>query len=241
MSTISTIAWKELRSYFTTWIAYAIISGWLFVTGWIFAVLLLQSGMPGGQFSISPVFSNLIVVLLFVAPLITMKLWAEERSSGSIELLFTSPVSEWQAVAGKWLGAWLFCVAMLALTLYLPFTVMRYGSVDTGPILGTYIALLLLAASFSAVGVFFSSVTDSQVVAGFLTFGALLGSWMLAWPTQAAPDNAVAAFLGELSLFSHFQRMVEGALTTKDLIYFASVAFFFLFATVRVLESRKWK
>lgn len=240
MATIGHIAWKELRSYYSTWIAYAIMAGWLLVAGLIFG-LVLQGSSMGGQFSVSPIFQNLIVILLFVAPMLTMRLISEERASGSLELLFTSPLTEWQVAIGKWLGAVSFTVTMLLLTLHIPFFALRYGSVDTGPLLGAYLALLLLGAAFCAVGVFCSSVTDSQVVAAFLTFGSLLGSWMLAWPSQAAPDSMVAGFLNELSLSSHFQRLLEGAVNSKDVVFFISVTFFFLFATVRVLESRKWK
>lgn len=240
MATIGHLAWKELRAYYTTWVAYAILSGWLFVTGWIFTALMLGAGRTG-QFPVSVIFQNLIVVLLFIAPMLTMRLISEERSSGSLELLFTSPVTEWQVAVGKWLGALAFAATMLLLTAHVPFFALRYGTLDTGPLWGSYLALLFLAASFCAVGVFCSSLTDSQVVAGFLTFGALLGSWMLAWPAQAAPDNTLASFLSEVSLSTHFQRLMQGALTTKDLVFFVSITFFFLFATVRVLESRKWK
>src|SRR4051794_268035 len=104
MASIGHIAWKELRSYYTSWIAYAILAGWLFVAGYILNLLLLTSSMTQ-QFSLGPIFQNLIVILLFIAPIVTMKLLSEERSGGTIELLFTSPLSEWHVALGKWLGA----------------------------------------------------------------------------------------------------------------------------------------
>ncbi len=240
MATIGHIAWKELRSYYTSWIAYAILAGWLFVAGYILR-LLLGSASTGGPFAIGAIFQNLIVILLFVAPMVTMRLVSEERSAGTIELLFTSPLSEWQVALGKWLGAVAFFASIILFTGHIAFIALRFGTLDTGPLWGSYLALIFLSMAFSAVGLFCSSLTESQVVAGFITFGALLGSWMLAWPQQADPGGTIAAFLGEVSLSTHFQRLCQGAVTTKDIIYFASITFFFLYATVRSLESRKWK
>lgn len=243
MTTTFHIAWKELRSYFGSWMAYVVCAGWLLMGGLIFASLLsaLSLGAGGNNFSLSPLYQTLITILLFVTPLVTMRLLAEERASGSLELLFTSPLSEWQVTLGKWLGALGFCAILMILTLHYPFFALRYGSLDSGPIWGAYIALVCLAAAFCAFGVLCSSLTDSQVVAGFLTFGGLLGSWMLAWPAQAAPDSAWAQTLSQLSLFTHFSNLMSGSIDTTDLIFFASMTGFFLFATVRVLESRKWR
>lgn len=240
MFTISHIAWKELRGYFSSWIAYVICAGWLLMSGLTFISLLGVSGQSG-QFSLSPLYQNLIIVFLFVTPLLTMRLLAEERAMGTLEMLFTSPLTEWQVAIGKWLGAFLFCLLLLALTLHFPFFTFRYGAGDAGPVWGAYIALACLSAAFCAFGVFCSSLSDSQVVTGFLTFGGLLLSWMLAWPAASAPDSSIAGVISEFSVFTHFANMLGGAIDTKDLVFFASVTLFFLFATARVLESRKWK
>jgi ABC-2 type transport system permease protein len=240
MSKIGHIAWKELRSYFTSWMAYALLAGWLLFTGLIWSILLVSAATTQ-QFQPGAIFQNLVVVLLFITPLLTMRLLAEERNSGTIEMLFTAPLSEWQVAIGKFLAAWAFTAVMLALTAYVPFFALRYGSIDAGPLWGSYIALLCLGAAFTAFGVFCSSLTSSQVVAGFLTFGGLLLSWMLSWPAQAAPGNAVIEFISQWSIFSHFSPMLDGAIDTRDLIFFVSIVLLCLFATVRVLESRKWR
>lgn len=237
MSKIGLIAWKELKTYFTSWTAYVLICGWVFIAGFVFWLVLRRVQ----DFQVSPIYNTLITIMLFMAPLVTMRLVAEERSAGSLELLFTSPITEWQVTLGKFLGAWSFISIMVLMTLHIPFFALRYGSLDTGPVWGSYIALLCVGAAFMAFGLFCSSLTESQVVAGFLTFGGLLVSWMLNWPVQAMPTSDIAGFVSYWSVFSHFQDMMRGAVDTKDLIFFLSFTVLFLFATVRVLESRKWR
>lgn len=237
MTRIGLIAWKELKTYFTSWIAYALIAGWLFITGYLYLVILLNSE----QVQLGMIYNVLVTIMLFVAPIITMRLIVEERNTGTLELLFTSPITEWQVAIGKFLGAWGFVGILLLLTVHVPFFTTRYGSIDTGPVWGSYIALICVGAAFMSFGLFCSSLTESQVVAGFLTFGGLLVSWMLNWPAQAAPTSDIAVFVSYWSVFSHFQDMTRGAVDTKDLIFFISLTIFFLFATVRVLESRKWR
>jgi ABC-2 type transport system permease protein len=172
-------------------------------------------------------------------PVISMRLIVEERNLGTLEMLFTSPLTEWQVAIGKFLGAWGFLCVMLAVTAYMPFFATRNGSIDTGPMWGGYIALACACAAFAAFGLLCSSLTASQVVAGFLAFGGMVFSWMLAGG-QALRDSDVAAFVSQWSVFFHCQRMLEGAVDTKDVVFFLSVTVFCLFATVSVLESRKW-
>lgn len=234
------IAWKEIRAYFTSWLAYVLCAGWLLLSGLTF-VSLLGANTPGAPFSLAPLYQNLIVILLFLTPLLTMRLIAEERAGGTFELLFTAPLSEWQVALGKWLGALIFCGFLLLLTLHFPYFVASNGAGDAAPIWGAYIALGCLMATFCAFGLLCSSLSESPVVAGFLTFGGLLLSWMLAFPAVASPDSAIARVAAEFSVLPHFSRMLGGAIDTQDLFFFASLCGFFLFATTRVLESRKWR
>lgn len=240
MTTTFHLAWKEIRAYFSSWIAYVLCAGWLFLSGLTF-VSLLGANTPGAPFSLAPLYQNLIVILLFLTPLLTMRLIAEERATGTFEMLFTSPLSEWQVALGKWLGALFFCGFLLVLTLQFPFFVSSYGASDAAPTWGAYFALVCLSATFCAFGLLCSSLSESQIVAGFLCFGGLLLSWMLSWPAAASPDSQIASIAGEVSVFTHFARMLGGAIDTKDVIFFASLTGFFLYATTRVLESRKWK
>jgi ABC-2 type transport system permease protein len=241
MAKIGHICWKELRTYFTSWLAYAVLAGWVFIAGYGF-VMALYATATAGSFYLDPIYRNFVVMLMFIAPLLTMRLIAEERREGTIEMLFTSPLTEWQVTLGKFFGAFLFIAIMALLTLHIPFFSMRYGSVDAGPMWGGYIALLCLGAAAAAFGLFCSSLTESQVVAGFLTFGGLLVSWMLYWLKVNVPaPSAAIEFLAQLSIYGHFERMLQGAIDTKDLVFFVSVVALCLFATVRVLESRKWR
>jgi len=241
MTKIGHIFWKELKTYFTSWIAYAILAGWVLIGGLIF-LLLLQASEAAGNFQIEPIFRNLVVMLMFIAPILTMRLLAEETNDGTIELLFTSPLSEWQVTLGKFFGAWAFVGVMILLTLHFPIFAARYASIDFGPVWGSYLALVCVGAAAVSFGLLCSSLTQSQVVAGFLSFGGLLISWMLSW-LQAGPadGNAIVEFVAQASIYSHFERMMQGAIDTKDLIFFVSIVALFLFATVRVLESRKWR
>jgi ABC-2 type transport system permease protein len=170
-----------------------------------------------------------------------MRLLAEEKREGSLEMLLTSPLTEWQVTLGKYLGALAFVGAMLLFTAHFPLFAFRYGSLDAGPVWGGYIALLCVASAFIAWGLFCSSLSDSSVLAGFLAFGGLLISWLLGWLQESAQTSDVAAFVVQLSVLTHVQPMLRGAIDTKDLVFFASLSFLFLFATVRVLESRKWR
>ena len=240
MNKIGLIAWRELRGYFATWMAYALLSGWLLIAGIFFAAILLQAAQLSSNFSLQPFFSNMLVMLLFIAPILTMRLIVEERNQATLELLHTSPITEWQVALGKFFGAWSFVALMLLLTAHVPLFSLRYGSIDSGPLWGGYLLLLCAGAAFVAFGLFCSSVTTSQVVAGFLTFGGLIFSWMLSIPGQQADASDFMSFISQFSVLSHFQLMLQGAVDTKDLIFFTSVTVFFLYLTVRSLESRKW-
>lgn len=241
MAKIGHILWKELRAYFTSWMAYALLAGWLLIGGYSFRQVVAASVIYN-QFSLLPIYQMLLVMLIFIAPLLTMRLVAEERNTGTIEMLFTSPLTEWQVTLGKFFGALSFLGVMLLFTAHFPFIALRYGSIDTGPVWGSYIALLCVGASAMAFGLFCSSLTENQVVAGFLTFGGLILSWLLASLNSPELSSVPwAVFLAQWSIYSHFENLMRGAVDSKDIIFFLSVTVLFLFATVRVLESRKWR
>lgn len=240
MNKIALIAWRELRGYFATWLAYALLSGWLLIAGIFFAIILLQASQSPSNFTLQIFFSNLVVMLLFIAPIITMRLIVEERNQSTLELLHTSPLTEWQVALGKFFGAWVFVVLMLLLTAHVPIFALRYGSIDTGPLWGGYILLLCAGAAFVSFGLFCSAITSSQVVAGFLTFGGLIFSWMLSIPGQQAGATDLMEFISQFSILSHFELLMRGVVDTKDLVFFVTVTVFFLYLTVRSLESRKW-
>jgi len=236
MRNILTLAYRELRSYATGWMAYVVTAGFLFIGGFIFWAILRYSQQAEMRWALQ----NFAVILLFTVPLLTMRLLAEEKKTGTVELLLTSPVTDLQIVLGKYLGAVGLLVAMLLLTFAMPLLLIHYNAPEFGPIWVGYLGLLLVGASFVAVGLLTSSLSDSQVVAGFLAFGILLGLWIIDWGVQPGATGVVGA-LRYLSITGHLYDMQKGVIDTKDVIYYLSFIFLFLFFTVRIVESGKWK
>ncbi len=242
MRNVAIIVRRELGSYFATPIAYIFIVIFLVLASWF--TFYLGGFYERAQADLDPFFSFHPWLYLFLIPAISMRLWAEERKSGSIELLMTQPVTLWQAVAGKFIAAWIFAGIALALTFPLWITVNYLGSPDNGAILAAYVGSFLLAAGFLAVGSFMSALTRNQVVAFILgvvgCFVLLLAGYPMvidafhSWLPQTLVD-AIAS----LSLLTHFDSIEKGVLDVRDLIYFAMLIAYFLIATAVVLDVRK--
>jgi ABC-2 type transport system permease protein len=192
------------------------------------------------QMVFGPLFNNMSIILLLMVPLLTMRLFAEEKKIGTEELLMTSPISVGQIVLGKFLASFLVLAAMLALTGLLAVFPFLYGNPEPAPILNGYLGLLLMGAAFLAIGLFFSSLTENQIVAAILTFGTLLLFWILNWAAGSA-----AGFwkdvLNYVSFFQHFENATQGILDTTDVVYYISFAFFGMFLTHSVIQSRRWR
>jgi len=252
-----TIAGKELRSYFVSPIAYVVLTGFLLLGGWFFFNLLarfnfllsIYSAMrnPEAQmrlnlndFVIAPLLHNLSVVLVILVPVITMRSFAEEKRSGTYELLMTSPLSISEIVAGKFLGALGFLIVMLGLTGIYPLILLMYGNPEMGVIAAGYLGLLLLATAFLTVGLLTSSFTENQIIAAVSCLVLLLLLYVISWPAETA-GPVLGAVLKYFSLTEHFGEMVKGVLDTKDLVYFGSVILLALFLTQRSVESVRWR
>ncbi len=236
MKTILTIARRELNSYFASPIAYVVAAAFLVVTGFLFYLILAYSR----EASLRGIFANMSVLLLLVAPALTMRLLAEEQRSGTIELLLTAPVRDFEVVLGKFLGGLGLIAAMLALTLYYPLVLFLYGSPEKGHIISGYLGVLLLSAAFVAIGLFASSLTANQIVAAVVTFMILLLLWLIG----AAADIAsppIADIFRYMSIERYYDDFTRGVVDSKAVVYFASVMVVFLFATVRSLETRRWR
>jgi ABC-2 type transport system permease protein len=240
MSNVWTIARKEFAAYFNAPIAYIVIVLFLVVTSVLF--FFPQGFFIVGQASLRAFFALLPWTLVFFIPPITMRLFAEEKKLGTIEVLMTLPIRDHEAVLGKFLGAYGFVLAMLAFTLSLPLTVAWLGDPDPGPILGGYAGALLLAASYVAIGLFVSSLTENQIIAFIVSAVALVAlvligdQGMLAWlPASAVP------FIQYLSLSTHFESLGRGVIDTRDVVYYLSTIGFFLTLTVWSVENGKWR
>jgi ABC-2 type transport system permease protein len=246
---------KEMRLYFTSPVAWVVMTIFLFIAGYFFYSIFafytmasMQSAMNpqmGRDLNVTdsvlrPLFSNMSVILLLLMPLMTMRLFAEERRSGTIELLLTYPVRDGAVLLAKYLAALALYALMIALTLLYPGIVVYFTRLEWGPLLTGYLGLLLMGATFLAVGIFASSLTENQIVASITTFGILLFLWVVGWSAEyvGGPWGRV---LSHLSLLDHFDAFARGVLDTKDVIYYVDVTVVALFLTLRSLEARRWK
>jgi ABC-2 type transport system permease protein len=241
MSIVAALFRRELRSYFATPVAYVFIVIFLVLMGTF--TFYLGGFYERGQADLSAFFNYHPWLYLFLVPAIAMRLWAEERKTGSVELLMTLPVTPWQAVLGKYLAAWAFTGIALALTFPVWVTVNYLGNPDNGAILAAYVGSFLMAGGFLAIGSCLSATTKNQVIAFVLTvvacFGFLLAGFPLvldifsAWAPQVILDG-----IASLSFLTHFANISKGVIDFRDLVYFALVIAVFLYANTIVLQ---WK
>jgi ABC-2 type transport system permease protein len=242
MRNVGIIMRRELASYFATPLAYVFIVIYLMLANAF--TFYLGGFYERGQADLDPFFTFHPWLYLFLIPAISMKLWSEERKSGSIELLMTQPVELWEAVLGKFLAAWIFTALALALTFPLWITVNYLGHPDNGAILAAYLGSLMLAGGFLAVGSCTSALTRNQVVAFILAvvgcFAFLLAGFPLVLDVfrSWAPQTLIDA-IASLSFLTHFESIAKGVIDLRDLLYFAMLIAFFLLATAIALELRK--
>jgi len=246
---------KEMRLYFGSPVAYVVFTFFLLISGWFFSQIFLfysdismRSFMQpqfGQNLSITdnvmrPLFTNMSVVLLFFIPMLTMRLFAEEKRAGTMELLLTYPVRDGEVLAGKFLAAAALYLLLLALTFLYPGLVAYFTRVEWGPILTGYLGLVLVGSTFLAVGLLISSLTENQIVAGFGTFGVLLAFWVIGWGAEFAGGN-LRTVLQYLSVTEHMDGFSRGLVDTKDLVYYGSAIALALFLALRSLESKRWR
>ncbi len=253
---VSAIMSKEWRHYFGSPIAYVTLVAWLLVFGGFFSVILqyftLASADPramqfGQKLSINDLvfrglLQNMGTVALFMTPMLTMRLFAEEKRQGTIELLQTAPLTDWQIIFGKFLAAWGVFALMIGLAFLNFLWIFRFASnpPDWRPLLSGALALLLLSGAFIALGQFLSTLTKNQIVAAVLTFAALLLLLILGW-ADSPTAGPVMKFLSALGPTTRIEDMVKGVIDLKDVIFFLSFIAFGLFLTQQSLESQRWR
>jgi gliding motility-associated transport system permease protein len=236
---------KELRSYFAAPLVYLVAATFLAYAGYYFHADLIYFVTFGFGVSIMENFWQLLfldmrLVLLFAVPLLTMRLFAEERRLGTLELLLTYPLSDRAIVAAK-LGACLVVVSsLLAATLVYPAWVYHIQPFPLAPLAAGYLGLLLFATVCASYGVFVSSLTESQVLAGFLTALPLLLLWLLSW-NEAAAAAGTLPVVRAVSLFNHFLPFSVGLIEARDVFYFVALSGMCVWGTLRVLEARQWR
>ncbi len=232
------IAWKEMQQYFTTPMAYIVALVFLSLTGIFFVGDILGSAMP--EATIRGFLGPAIFILVFFAPVLTMRLLAEEQKLGTLELLMTSPVRDWEIVMGKFVASLSFFVGTLALTLYYVLLLYMFGQPDAGPIFTGYLGLILYGAAALAAGMLASSFSGNQIVGAVVGFGILLGLFYIDTISTLVQGTA-ATIVEQMSMRAHFDDFTRGVIDVRGVVYYISVTGLFLFLTVRSLESRRWR
>jgi ABC-2 type transport system permease protein len=255
MNNTLAIAHKEIKAYFASPIAYIVIGFSALLFGYFFVALLLNfdrlSLQAGGGFGgpesvnvnqmlIGPYFMNVAVILLFTLPLLTMRTYAEEKKSGTIELLLTSPLTDVQIVLGKFLGAVVLYMAMLAVTVIHVGFLFLFGNPEWRPVATGYLGVLLMGGCFLSLGLFVSSLTKNQIVAGFITFAVFLMFWIVNW-IAGFVGPTMQGLLNYISITEHLNDFTIGVLDTKHVVYYVSFIAFSLFLTVRSVDTERWR
>jgi len=254
MRNIVAIAQKELKSYFSSPIAYIVLGFWALLYGYFFFALLqffVRQSMQMGQFQgpqamnvnqqmIRPLVQNVTILVLFLMPMVTMRTYSEEKRSGTFELLLTSPITDWQIILGKFFGAMALYAAMLGVTLIHLAVLFIYGRPEWKPIATAYLGLLLLGGCFISLGLFISSLTKNQIVAGMVTFAVFLLLWIITW-IGSFSGPTVDQLTQYLSIVQHLDDFGKGVLDTTHIIYYLSFITFGLFLTVKSVDSERWR
>lgn len=239
MTRIRAVTGRELRAYFNSPIAYVFLL--VFAGAALFTFFNVGAFFSRGRADLRPLFDAVPVLMVLLVPALTMRLWAEERKQGTMEVLLTLPARDHELVAGKFLASWALLAVGLALTLALPLTVAALGDLDWGPVAGGYVGALLLGAAYLAVGQFVSATTENQILAFILALVICLAFYGVGIEAFAGlfPDRT-AAILRAVGTGSRFESVARGVIDLRDLVYYVSLTGFFLAGCVGVLHARRW-
>jgi len=253
MRNIWTIARKELKTYFTSPIAYIVLAMSALIFGYFFysaLAIFVQRGMESemygrmpmnvNEFIIRPMLMNFSVICLFLVPMITMRLYAEEKRSGTIELLLTSPVRDLELILGKLLAAVLLFAGIMAIGLVNLSVLFVFGNADWRPLAAGFLGVMLMGCAILSLGMLLSTFTKNQIVAGSLTFGLFLMLWVADWVTSYS-SSTVGQVFQYIAVVPHLENFAKGVIDPRDVVYYLSVIFFGVFLTHRSLESLRWR
>ena len=237
MRNTTTIAWKETKAYFTTPTAYIVGAMFLVLTGIFFVFDMTR---PFAEASLRNFVSWASLFIMFLAPLLTMRLLAEEQKMGTLELLLTAPVQDWEVVLGKYIASFITLMVTISFTLYYVILLYVFATPDTGPILSAYFGLVLYGSAALAIGLMASSLSGNQIVAAVVGIGILL---TLSFIDRIASivEGLAADVLNGVSMNAHFTDFARGVVDTSHIVYYISMAAVFLFIAVRSLETRRWR
>jgi ABC-2 type transport system permease protein len=250
---------RELRAYFSSPVAYVVITMFLLISGFFFYFFFLEFNQVSlrmiqqrfGQiptvndYVMGRLFFNITVIFMFVLPMLTMRQFAEEKRSGTMELLLTYPVRDGEVILGKYLASMFVLVVMLAATALYPGFLLATTTPEIPPILTGYLGILLVGSCFVAVGMFVSSMSENQVVAGFTTFGILLVFWVIGAVKYFSEATVMGVSVGDifehLAITTHLESFVKGLIETKDIVYYICFTVLGLFLTYSSLQSKRWR
>ncbi len=257
MRNIAEIFKREVRHYYTSPIAYVVIVIFTAVFGFLYfrnltyysqlSYQLMQNPYYPQRVDLvmavfAPLFSSNSIIFLLVIPPLSMRLFAEEKKSGTIELMFTYPVKDIQMVLGKWLASLTILLVMLALSVPGVFMAFKFaGSWEWGPVLSGYLGMFLMGVSFLSLGILISALSENQIVALIISYGALLAFWFLGWAIDPNSGKKMADVLTEFSIIQHLDNFIKGVIDTRDVVYYVLFIFTCVFLTARVLESKRWR
>ena len=256
MTPVQAVIAKELRVYFVSPIVYVVGAVFLLIFGLLSylyvgfagaqAIQLMQ--MQGGMAQINlndlvfrNLFASMRIVLVIILPILTMRLFAEERKLRTFEFLMTSPIRINEIIIGKFVSVFVIYLGLVGVTVLVPTVLMLFSDFDWNPIWTGYFGMVLLGALFLSVGVFASALTENQIVAAFVSFGTLLTMWLIAGLGSLFGDTTAGRVISYFSYMEHYDRLVRGLIDTSDLVYFGSGLALMLFLTHRVVESTRWK
>ena len=252
------IAKKELDSYFASPVAYVVITIFLIITGYSFynqfasfstlsfqaasnpAIAQQQNLLNITETVVRPLFGYISMIMLLMMPLLTMRLFAEEKKSGTIELLLTYPISDIEVILGKFFACFIVFLLMLLLTFTYPGLLIMLGEPEIGPTITGYIGLIFMGAAFISLGIFTSSLTENQIIAATLSFGFLLLFFMMGYSVSLMGPT-LGNLMNYISMIQHLEGFAKGIVDTTDIIYYILFITLFIFLTLRVLESKKWR
>jgi gliding motility-associated transport system permease protein len=250
-----TVAKRDLGSYFNSPIFYVVTTVFLVIYSFIFFQILtffsfqsvqaaqfqgMNVGLNLNDMVIEPSFHNMAVTLLLIIPVLTMRSFADEKKSKTYALLLSSPIQLKEIIFGKFIACMTVVTVMVLLSSYCVWSLLLLGEPEIGPIITSYLGILLMAGCYVGMGVFASSLTDNQIIAAVIAFGMSLFMWIIGWAAQAASAE-MGEVLQYLSLVDHMQRFLKGIVDTSDVVYYLSFILFTLFLTHRVLDSERWR
>ncbi|MBN1573073.1 MAG: ABC transporter permease subunit [Deltaproteobacteria bacterium] len=246
---------KEMRTYFTSSVAYVILTIFLLISGFFFTSIVISYSTNSMQFGNFPqaqaylnigqsvlrfLFQNLAVIMLFFIPILTMRLISEEKRSGTLKLLLSYPIRDVEVLLGKFFAVVSILAMMYLLTF--PYVIFLFVSTspEVGPFVTNYLGIILMGTAFISLGIFASAVTERQVVAAVISFGALIMFWVINWMENKA-DQLLSKILEDISIFTHMENFTRGIINTHDIVYYLLFTGFFLFLALMALESRTWR